>query len=157
MEKLPNRTVGGDGAEDLNTRVKTLHRKWSDVLDGEDPLENNRWTNGIGNALRQFLVAAGAFFDWRATNSSNRRQLATRFIKDSDALAHQLPADEHKRNAARWMKLRKYFNNVSHRPLGADEGDFEDHVRELEQLLYALLNRSPVDDIDRIDELLAED
>jgi hypothetical protein len=62
-----------------------------------------------------------------------------------------------RQNAQEWMRLRAYFNDVSHHRFVAEEQAFQERVTQLEAFLSSRLVPRPTDDFAAIDALLEED
>jgi len=84
-------------------------------------------------------------------------QQAVEFLNRLDVAAVHLPSDLQRKNAQEWMKLRGYFNDVSHHRFPAAESEFAERVTQLEAFLYARLIPRPTADFAIIDALLQEE
>jgi hypothetical protein len=156
MEKLPNNGVVDTGA-DLNTKVNELRPPWENAVREEADRGGDQWGNGIGEMLRSFLNDLGEFFRGRDGIVAGRREQTVQFLNQLDPAAIPLPEDVQRRNAQEWMRLRQYFNGVSHHQFAPADQDFQERVRSLESFLSARLLLRPTDDFATIDALLAEE
>jgi hypothetical protein len=157
MEKLPNDGAAIDTGADLNTKVNALKKPWDDAVAEGGAHGGDTWSNGIGAALRAFLSAAGEFFKGRDAIVTGRRQQAVEFLNRLDVAAVRLPEDVQRKNAYEWMRLRGYFNDVSHHRFPTADAEFQGRVTQLEAFLHARLIPRPTADFAAIDALLQED
>jgi hypothetical protein len=157
MEKLPGDEMAVDMGADLNTKVNALRPPWEGAVAEEEQRGGEQWGNGIGAALRTFLGAVGEFFRGRNEIVAGRREQAVQFLNRLDVAAVPLPTDVQRQNAQEWMRLRGYFNDVSHHRFVPEEQAFQLRVMQLEGFLSARLIRRPTDDFAAIDALLKED
>lgn len=158
MEKLPadDGTVVDIGA-DLNTKVNALREPWDTAVAEDEGRGGERWSNGIGEALRAFLVAVAEFFAGRDGIAGGRRQQTIVFLNRLDVAPVRLPEDVQRKSAQEWMRLRGYFNDVSHHRFGPEERTFQEKVAQLESFLFARLVPRPTEDFAAIDALLQEE
>jgi hypothetical protein len=158
MEKLPSEGVAVDSGADLNAKVNGLWIPWQAAV-AEDASRGAPapWSNGIGDALRAFLVAVSEFFGGRESIVTERRQQAMVFLNRLDVAGVRLPEDLQRRNAEEWMRLRGYFNDVSHHRFAPEERAFQERVLQLENFLFARLIPRPTEDFAAIDALLQEE
>ncbi len=157
MEKLPSDGVAVDTGADLNAKVNALREPWDTAVAEDEGRGGERWSNGIGEALRAFLTAMTEFFAGRDSIVAGRRQQAMVFLKRLDVAAVRLPQDVQRKSAQEWMRLRGYFNDVSHHRFGPEERAFQERVTELERFLFARLVPRPTEDFAAIDALLQEE
>jgi hypothetical protein len=157
MEKLPNDGTTIDMGADLNTRVNALRTRWEDAVAEDGVSGGECWGNGLGAALRAFLGAVSEFFKGRDAIPAGRRQQAMDFLNRLDVAGVPLPEDLQRKNAQEWMRLRGYFNDVSHHRFPATDAEFRERVSQLEAFLYARLIPKPTADFAAIDALLQED
>jgi len=154
LEKLPGEEV--DLGAGLNAKVKALEPLWKQADEQEQASGQEFWTGQVTDALRAFLVAAQAFFAERTGMAITRNQVLVRYLHGLDPAQVKLPKELQQKNAQQLMTLRKFFTEVSHHRLTADEAAFQDRVGQLEGFLSAHLNPRPTEDFEAIDALLRE-
>jgi hypothetical protein len=157
MEKLPNDEQAVDTGADLNTKVTALRPPWENAVAEDRENGGEPWMNGIGGALRAFLVAVAEFFAGRDGIMAGRRQQAVEFLNRLDVAGIALPKDAQRKNAKEWMRLRGYFNDVSHHRFAVDETAFVERMTQMEAFLTARLAPRPTADFEAIDALLQEE
>jgi hypothetical protein len=157
MEKLPNDEMVVDTGADLNTKVNGLRPPWEIAVAEERARDGELWSNGIGGALRAFLTAVTEFFAGRDAIVAGRRQQAVEFLNRLDVAGVGLPADVQRKNGQEWMRLRGYFNDVSHHRFAVDDTAFEARVTQMETFLSVRLVPRPTADFAAIDALLQEE
>lgn len=157
IEKLPNDGTTIDQGPALADEVNALRSRWNKAL-AEDAVHGGEpWCRGVGEFLRAFLVAATEFFIRREAVAGGRRQEAVKFLDRLDVGTVALPEDVQQKNAAHWLKLRRYFTDVSHHRFPAEDGEFRERVTQLEVFLHSRLIPRPTADFAAIDALLQED
>jgi hypothetical protein len=156
MEKLPEEAGAVQMGPDLNTKVNNLRPSWDVAIRQEHERCGELWGNGIGDALRMFLESMADFFQVRENITTGRRDQATQFLNLLDVAPIPLPEDVQRTNAEKWMRLRKYFNEVAHHRFAPAEQQFQEQVLALEVFLAPRLAPRPTDDFAAIDALLAE-
>lgn len=157
MEKLPSDGVAIDTGADLNTKVNALRPRWDEAAAEDGARGAEPWSNEIGGALRAFLIAVAEFFKGRDAIIVGRREQAVEFLNRLDVAPVRLPDDVQRQNAREWMRLRGYFNDISHHRFVPEETAFQERVTQLEAFLSARMVPRPTADFAAIDALLQEE
>jgi len=139
----------------LSSKIADIETIWTKATDSKCRADG-AWSGEIDTPLQKLLEALEGFFSWRKKQNPTKRQITADMFRRTDPSLLELPRDLRERPASRWLKLFGYFNKVTHRSTTSFE-EFDENLRELEQIMLDNLYRQPSADLATIDAILAEE
>lgn len=139
----------------LSNKLRDLDPIWEAACKSPCRVDGG-WKGEIDSLLEKLLCALEEFFAWRNDQLPKKQQITEEVFRRSDPAPAGLPADLFERRAKRWLKLYGYFNAVAH--MGSTTLDeFQERLREVEEIVLSCLYRQPSETFAEIDAILAEE
>ena len=105
--------------------------------------QSGHWVGSIDNPLTKLLTRLDNLVRWWHEHRPKHRDGVVAFFRGADPAGKPLPEILENERAQRWIDLRNYFVDTAHRNRSPGDTDFQDHLRNLEQILVDNLYRSP--------------
>jgi hypothetical protein len=142
--------------ESLSSKVRELEDSWQTAIQRSASYDDGNWNGEIDQPLSQLLEKLQQFFNWLGEHRPRRRAEVAATLHRLDGSDHTLPKPLEELEVERWMRIRDFFQAVSHHRKQATRDEFEGWLDALEMFLLDRLEPRTFADFDTIDEIIEE-
>ena len=135
----------------LKPEVQRLQETWTKMQEKSRCFNSSSgWSGEIDVPLTNFLKCLCQFFKKFEENRPTRRQDFANLRERMDPSTEALPENVESRITKEWGSLREAFVIISHHGRTPESPEFERYIRQLEEMLMAVLTPQTVSDHERI-------
>jgi hypothetical protein len=118
----------------LGAKFKNMKKKFAQARSRSQCHDGEQWSNGgeIDVHAQAALMAVEEVIAWDDANRRERREIFIQARRALDGSGRALPKVEEDRLWRAWNKTRSYFISVAHHGRNVDEGEFDQHLEQLE-------------------------